>query len=816
MSVGEASTRGGTSGRTRRVLVRVGFALVAVTVLSSCADGSKGSGSFSGRALGDWKTASAETPAASGTPGSSAGTSTPTDRAAGASFAVRGSVNQVSVTDATPGAELRLLDSTGATAATGTADAAGSFVFRTVRSGSGYTVAEPSSSETSDPVDVHDVAGSTPPQSFYDSQKLQNGFQYITTRDGTKLSAAVYLPPGDGPFPTVVEYSGYNPSNPTQDLKKEVAKLGIDAATICDTITIICHKPAQPSSLIAASMGYAVVAVNMRGTGCSGGSYDFFEPLQLLDGYDVIETVAAQPWVRHGKVGMVGLSYPGISQLFVASTEPPHLAAITPLSVYDDTARGVLAPGGLYNKGFALAWVKNVLDEAKPLGQGWEQKVIDGGDTTCSDNQKLRGQNVDAVAKAKNTKFYVPEVADPLNPALFADKIDVPVFMTGAWQDEQTGPRFVNLWNKMTNAPVKKFYAFNGAHADGLSPETLVEWKAFLDFYVAGERTPLPGFLTQFGPQLVGDTFGATLQFPPERLLNGDFATLKAQYEAEPEVHILWDRGARPANPGAPESTGTSTFTAWPPPGQRAQRWYLQPKGALGSSKPTVSSAASRWTTDPALADKVTLPGDKEGQAFDVAPEFEWDQEPAGDAAVFVSAPLSSDTVILGGGSADLWIRSSGTDADLGVTLSEVRPDGKETYLQSGYLRASMRKPGPDATELDPDHSGTEADTQPLTPGEWTEARVPVLPVGHVLRQGSRLRISIHTPGGDKPRWSWIVDPNAKPTIDIGHDRAHPSSLVLPVVPGATGYQKALPACPSLRGQPCRTYEPYTNTPAPN
>ena len=44
-------------------------------------------------------------------------------------------------------------------------------------------------------------------------------------------------------------------------------------------------------------MGFAVVDVNMRGTGCSGGAFDFFEPLQNLDGYDVVETIAHQPWV---------------------------------------------------------------------------------------------------------------------------------------------------------------------------------------------------------------------------------------------------------------------------------------------------------------------------------------------------------------------------------------------------------------------------------------------------------------------------------------------------------------------------------------
>ena len=74
---------------------------------------------------------------------------------------------------------------------------------------------------------------------------------------------------------------------------------------------------------LANLMGFTVVDVNMRGTGCSGGAFDFFEPLQSLDGYDVVETVAHQPWVAHNKVGMLGISYGGISQLFTAQTQPP-------------------------------------------------------------------------------------------------------------------------------------------------------------------------------------------------------------------------------------------------------------------------------------------------------------------------------------------------------------------------------------------------------------------------------------------------------------------------------------------------------------
>ncbi len=105
--------------------------------------------------------------------------------------------------------------------------------------------------------------------------------------------------------------------------------------------------------------------MNLRGTGCSGGAYNYFEELESLDGYDAIEAVAAQPWVQGGTVGMVGISFPGITQLFVAKTQPPHLSAITPLSVLDDTY-DTLYPGGIFNNGFALGWAKDREADARP------------------------------------------------------------------------------------------------------------------------------------------------------------------------------------------------------------------------------------------------------------------------------------------------------------------------------------------------------------------------------------------------------------------------------------------------------------------
>ena len=121
--------------------------------------------------------------------------------------------------------------------------------------------------------------------------------------------------------------------------------------------------PESGIATIANLLGFAVVDVNMRGTGCSGGSFDYFESLQSLDGYDVIETVARQPWVLGHRVGMMGISYGGISQLFVAATDPPHLAAIAPLSVIDNSAT-TLYPGGILNTGFAVAWARERAHDA--------------------------------------------------------------------------------------------------------------------------------------------------------------------------------------------------------------------------------------------------------------------------------------------------------------------------------------------------------------------------------------------------------------------------------------------------------------------
>ena len=95
---------------------------------------------------------------------------------------------------------------------------------------------------------------------------------------------------------------------------------------------------------------------------------------------------------------------------------------------------------------------------------------------------------------------------------------------------------------------------------------------------------------------------------------------------------------------------------------------------------------------------------------------------------------------------------STADDADLQVTITEVRPDGQEMYVQSGWLRASERALSPRATLLWPEHTHLREDARSLPAGRWEGVRVGVPGFGHVFRAGSRVRVSVDTPGGTRER----------------------------------------------------------------
>jgi uncharacterized protein len=619
-------------------------------------------------------------------------------------FTARGSVEQVYVTDATPGARLVLLDRRGREVDAQRAGSLGAILFRDVKPGSGYRVRRGGASSPS--LRVLSTRSAPPSTTSYDQTIPAGGYGYLATRDGTQLAINVHLPgpPDKGPYPTVVEYSGYGYADPAGG-QSSINQIG----------TVL---------------GYAVVSVNMRGTGCSGGAFDFFEPLQGLDGYDVVETVARQPWVMHHKVGMFGVSYGGISQLFVAATRPPSLAAITPLSVIDATAT-TLYPGGLLNTGFALTWAKDRVHDAKPAsstgGQRWAANRIAQGDATCKGNQALHAEAVDLLGKIRRNRFYVPSVADPLAPSTFVPKIDMPVFLACQWTDEQTGGHCPDLASRFTGTRRKWFTFTNGTHIDSLDPATFNRWFDFLELYVA-RRAPNLGDRRGLAPIIYHSAMGIPgVQLPDDPIQGrSSYADALAAFEALPSVRILFDNGAGSSTAGAPYPGFERSFSRFPLPGTKARSWYLAAGGALADAKPS-RGGADTFTLDHSARPPTDFTGNTssgEGGLWTATPRYDWRESPAGTALSYVTAPLAANTVVVGAGALRAWVRSATPYPDLQVTVSEVRPDGKETFVQNGWLRGDARK-------LDPRKHAAGAGAQPAPRGRRADAARP-------LRRGRR------------------------------------------------------------------------------
>ena len=282
--------------------------------------------------------------------------------------------------------------------------------------------------------------------------------------------------------------------------------------------------------------------------------------------------------------------------------------------------------------------------------------------------------------------------------------------------------------------------------------------------------------------------------------------------ESEPAIRVLFEEGAADGTePRTPLPRFVEEFESWPIPSVVPTDWFLTEGGVL-SDQPAASDVNE--TSYLALPDGIPDTF-YEGNSSDLwRLDVEWDwQEPApGTAATFISPPLDDTVTMIGSGSADLYVNSNLGDTDLEVTLSEVRPDGQEMYVQSGWLRASHRKLDEAAsTPLQPVHTHLNDDPEPLpmpgddpTDPQYALTRVEIFPFAHVFRPGSRIRISIDAPGGNRPVWVFDTIAGGE-VVTIGLNTVGPSKVVLPVVPGID-VPAEYPECGALRGQPCRAY----------
>ena len=761
------------------------------------------------------------------------------------SLSGNGSVDEAWLTGAQPGDRITLLRDGNVVANPdnpGQADQLGSRIVRNLSPGNSYAWRDDTSGQKTHSFVVL-APGSDPSlhSSLYTSQPLHDGLNYIRMRDGISLAATVRFPldtscSATSPCPTVLEYSGYNVAGPTDPIPSLIdGALGTTCSN-CGDPNLLPDSATDVGAVVARIAGFATVSLQMRGTGCSGGAFDLFGYPSDYDAYDGIEIVAHQPWVAHHKVGMVGISYSGLSQLPSAGTDPPGLAAIAPMSPTDDLfSTGY--PGGIYNDGFAAEWVGERIDDAKPaavlregalrqlsaspvsdVGQPWTYYEIDaelaasgGTSSTCLANQALHAQSEDLEGLV-GPQMVANGAARGRDPSLFvrrsmtdwAHHVTVPVFLSGALQDEQTGPQWTALINAFPKSTPVFANMVNGDHIDSADPQTISRWLEFLDLYVADRVPTRPStiaglVLDKFAAEAASVSSEAPL--PPLRFTTApSVAVARAEFDKDtPRVRVLFDNGAGETGPGTIGATYTANFSSWPPAGSLTTL-YLGGGGGLVRQHPTAGQTT--FSLDPSVRPRTSLLAN--GNAWLADPGWDWTPVPAADGIGFATAPFTKATTIVGPATLDLWVKAGTPVEDFQATITEARPQaGQEEYVTSGFLRSTNQVDGPATTALFTAPTYLPHDARHLSAGRYELVKVPIDPIAHTFRPGTELRVVISAPGGDRPVWTFAtLDHGQMATVGLGGVAA--SALRVNVVRGVPA-TSTLPACGALRGEPCRT-----------
>jgi uncharacterized protein len=536
---------------------------------------------------------------------------------------------------------------------------------------------------------------------------------YLRTRDGISLRYSVLLPAGVGRFPVALIYSGY-----------DTGSIG-GAAYLRNNVTFSADLD---RTLV--EHGYAVMGVNARATGCSGGNhFTLLGPTYGEDGRDAIEFAAQQPW-SDGKVGMYGWSWSGMSQLATAADRPPHLEAIAPGMVMGDSRLDNASPGGVFQPYMGWAWRSFLHERWQAARESAEAEHDDRCLQHLKRNLELEEENSIARNLFRHPLRDAWTERQRLN--LRTHLISVPVLSMESFQDEAVSSR-------------------EGYYQETLDPERtwIVQSNGPHDLYESLRfRRILVAFLDRF-----------------VRGLSNGFAR-------RPHLTVWMDTRSNGTGPHGYMEAATPgwRFTSVKPfPVVRAVSFTLTRGGRLetgahGSGKPDAYAY-------PVPGPVVDVESDRPAWG-PLAPEWR-----KGSLA-YTSSPLERDVLAYGPASVDLWLSSNTPDTDLQVTLTEVRPDGQEMFLQRGWLRLSDRALNEArSTAVRPVLLDEPQTMQVLDPGVPVLARVEINKFAAVLRKGSRIRLWIDTPSSTGLyRFDYV---SLRATNEIWHDRGHPSRLVM-------------------------------------
>lgn len=184
----------------------------------------------------------------------------------------------------------------------------------------------------------------------------------VRLSDGTELNADIFRPDSNERFPALLDLHAYDQAPQSAPIKAQALSVAIGMAFGQEKGNAWLEA-GDPAFFVR--RGYVHVIASVRGSGKSGGKYAFFGPQETQDGAELIGWIARQPWCS-GNVGMFGVSYFAISQLFVASDNPPALKCLFAPWAATDMYRDGIYQGGVLNHTFWRMWAKTSLSRGRP------------------------------------------------------------------------------------------------------------------------------------------------------------------------------------------------------------------------------------------------------------------------------------------------------------------------------------------------------------------------------------------------------------------------------------------------------------------
>lgn len=569
---------------------------------------------------------------------------------------------------------------------------------------------------------------------------------YLTMRDGCRIAIDAWLPEGAiGPVPTVMIVTPY-----------------YRRFRLCEGGSGDATPNAGKFIDLLVPRGYAVVVVDVRGTGASFGTRDSFRsPKEREDSREIADWIVAQPW-SDGRIGATGISYPGAASDFLASTGHPAVKAIAPLFAVWDTYADNYYPGGILLKQLARSYddlmiamdhdrrdlLKNFVYYANPdlagphpvdedpdgtlLAQAIHEHAGNFRQPDFMGEFRFREESLPYDPSFSSASFSPYSVSAGIRPG-------VAVLACSGWMD---GAGYAN-------GAISRFLTLRD------NPVHLL-----LGPWDHGARCNVSPWRARVEPEFA--LLGEVVRFFDHYLM-----ARATGLEAEARIHYFSLHGEE-----------WRDAAAWPPVGTAA-RLHLAPDATLADAAPH-EPGSDAVQADFSLGSGNGTRYERIAGINSTTYHADW-ADRAAPLACWTSLPLDADMELTGHGLADLWLASSEPDASIFVYLSEVEADGSVRYVTEGLLRALHRKesPAPDRYRTTwPFRSYRREDAAPLVPGQAERIRIPLLPISWVFRKGSRIRLSMAGADADH----CVQVPHGRPprfTLLRGGDRA--SALDLPL-----------------------------------